>query len=63
MRLPPLISGKDHREVRDIVKLNVWQILDNFSRNGRFCYPDKPKAVKKAKNAKKTVKKRKLVAD
>lgn len=43
MRLPPLIAGKDAREVRDIVKHNVRQILENFSRHGRFCYPDEPK--------------------
>jgi len=39
-RLPPLISGKAEREVRDIVKLNVRQLLDNFSRGGKFCHPD-----------------------
>lgn len=43
MRLPPLIAGKDQRQVRDIVKLNTRQILENFSRHGRFCYPDELK--------------------
>lgn len=40
MRLPPLIAGKEAREVRDIVKKNVRQILERYSRTGRFCHPE-----------------------
>jgi phage terminase Nu1 subunit (DNA packaging protein) len=46
-RLPPLISGKADRDVRDIVKLNVRQLLENFSRGGRFCHPEDEKRRKK----------------
>lgn len=51
MRLPPLIAGKEAREVRDIVKLNVRQILENYSRTGRFC--QKVRVAKEPTTAKK----------
>jgi len=59
MRLPPLISGKEQREVRNIVALNVRQILENYSRKGKFCYPEEKKktvkkSTKKAKNVSKS---------
>lgn len=62
MRLHPLISGKEQREVRSIVSVNVRQILENYSRTGRFCYQEpKKRAAKKVKSAAKP-KKRKLVS-
>lgn len=37
MRLPPLLEGKPQIEMRQIVEDEVWKLLDNYCRVGRFC--------------------------
>lgn len=36
-RLPPLVTGKDRPEVRDIIYQEIWTLCERYARNGKYC--------------------------
>jgi hypothetical protein len=36
-RLPPLLAGKDHQAMREIIALEVHHLRDRYARDGKFC--------------------------
>lgn len=36
-RLPPLLEGKDRTEITEILRTEVREILEGYSREGRYC--------------------------
>ena len=42
-RLSTMLSGKSQKEIADILDKETWILLDNFSREGKFCKKTQPK--------------------
>lgn len=57
LRIAPLLTGKTEKEMKSILDTEIWNILNNFSRDGRFT--PVLKANSKSKKIKKKVKKTK----
>jgi hypothetical protein len=36
-RLPPLLVGKDHQAMREIIAVEVHNLRDRYARDGKFC--------------------------
>jgi hypothetical protein len=36
-RLPPLLEGKDRVEMREIIREEIWNLRDQYAREGRYC--------------------------
>ena len=59
-RLSPLLVGKTRKEISKILADEVWNLLDNYSRNGKFT--PKSEADKVLKNDRKPAGKKKSIA-
>ena len=44
-RLPPILLGKDRKQMRDIIKAEVKYLRNSYARNGRYCPPPKEKTA------------------